>query len=152
MSHHDLVKKARKWLKDVQKCSVVLAEKGSSTAHEIPDAIGWKSARHSILVECKTSRADFRADSKKWFRQDGLGMGQIRYYLAPKGIIPVEEIPPGWGLLEISGDKIKEVVKCNLMVFDEMRCWAEMPLLIAVVRKLQYQNYNLKKEIRRRRR
>lgn len=151
MTHRELVKKARKWLRDIQKCNVVLTEKGSSTAHEIPDAIGWKSARHSILVECKTSRSDFRADSKKWFRQDGLGMGQTRYFLAPKGIIPIEEVPAGWGLLEVHGDKIKVVVKSDLLVMDEMRCWAEMPLLIAVVRKLQYTNYRLRRELKGRR-
>lgn len=148
MKHRELVKRARKWLRIAAKCNVILAERGSSTACEIPDAIGWKSARHSILVECKTSRADFRADAKKWFRQDGYGMGQQRYFLAPVGIIPKEELPPGWGLLEIKGDTIKTVVECDLVYMDEQRCWAEMPLLVAAVRRLQIENANLKKRLR----
>lgn len=148
MTHKDLVKKARKWLKDIEKCSVVVTEKGSSTGYEIADAIGWKSARHSVLIECKTSRADFRADSKKWFRAEGFGMGQRRFFFAPKGIIPKEELPPGWGLLEIEGNRVTTIVPCDLLCFDEHRCWAEMPLLVAMVRKLQYQNRNLRKELR----
>lgn len=146
MTHKELVKAAKQWLLKDQKCSVVLTEKASN--HEVADAIGWKSARHSVLIECKTSRADFRADSKKWFRAEGLGMGQRRFFLAPKGIVPRDELPPGWGLLEVDGTKINVVVPCDLLCFDEKRCWAEMPLLVAAVRKLQYQNRNLRKELR----
>jgi len=134
-------------LKKVAKCSVVVTERGSTNSPEIPDAIGWKSARHSILVECKASRADFRKDADKWFRLKG-GMGQTRYYLAPLGIIPKEEVPPGWGLLEIVGPLVRVTVECDLICMDEMRSWAEMPLLIAVVRRLQYQNSELRKQLR----
>jgi DNA repair protein MmcB-like len=147
MTHRDLVKQARKWLKIIGKCKVVITEKASS--YEICDALGFKSAHHSILIECKTSRADFRADAKKWFRKDGYGMGQQRYFLAPKNIIPREELPIGWGLLEIDNNTIKTVVECDLLYMDERVTWAEMPLLISVIRKLQYQNSKLRKQLRR---
>ena len=151
MTHRDVVKRARAWLKKIEKCTVVVTERGATNAQEIPDAIGWKAARHSILIECKTSRSDFRADSKKWFRQDGLGMGQTRYFMAPIGIIPPDELPPGWGLLELIDKETVQVTrKCDLLCFDEMRCWAELPLLTAVIRKLQYSNALLRKEIRER--
>lgn len=148
MTHKDLVRKAKAWLKTAEKCTVVLTEKGASGAYEIPDAIGFKNARHSVLIECKTSRSDFRADSNKWFREDGLGMGQTRYYMAPIGVIPKDELPQGWGLLEVDKKKIKVTVKCDLLCFDEMRCWAEMPLLIAYIKKLQWANIKLRKELK----
>jgi hypothetical protein len=148
VTHKDLVKKARAWLRQVAKCSVIVTERASTNSPEIPDAIGWKSARHSILIECKASRADFRKDADKWFRLKDTGMGQSRYYMAPHGIIPKDEVPPGWGLLEVVGPLVKVTIECDLLCMDEMRCWAEMPLLIAVVRRLQYQNSELRREVR----
>jgi len=68
---------------------------------ETPDAIGWRnSASESFLVECKVSRTDFLADRRKPFRRcPEQGMGLYRYYLCPPGIIRVDDLPPGWGLL-----------------------------------------------------
>ena len=146
MTHKNLIKIGKRWLKLQEKCNVIISEKSNGT--EIPDILGFKTARHSVIIECKTSRSDFRADAKKWFRQENLGMGQTRYFLAPLGIIPKEELPPGWGLLEVDGNAVITTIKCDLLCFNEMRCWAEMPLLIAVIRKLQWTNYNLRKELR----
>ena len=54
----------------------------------MPDAIGWKKACHSVLVECKVSRADFLADRGKPFRQNPeTGVGCERYYLSPRDLI-----------------------------------------------------------------
>lgn len=36
----------------------------------------------------------------------GYGMGEFRYYMAPKGLIPLDEIPKNWGLLEVSKDRV----------------------------------------------
>lgn len=146
MTHKDLVKKAKLWLKKIEKCTIVIAEK--SNGAEIPDTIGYKSARHSVLIECKTSRSDFRADADKWFRQEGLGMGQTRYFMAPAGIIPIDELPVGWGLLEVDSSTVHLTKKCDLVCIDEMRSLAEIPLLTAVIRKLQWSNYLLRKAIK----
>lgn len=64
----------------------------------IPDVIGWRSNGWSVLVECKRSREDFRADAKKAIRASGWGGGQERWYFAPRGIIPKDEVPKEWGL------------------------------------------------------
>src|ERR1017187_4500861 len=112
MTHKELIKLGAKWLKQVEKCTVVVAEK--SNGYEIPDLIAWRGARASILIECKASRSDFRADSKKWFREGNLGMGQTKYFLAPLGVIPADEIPQGWGLLEVEGATIQVTRKCDL--------------------------------------
>jgi hypothetical protein len=74
---------------------------------EQPDAIGWRYDGLSILVECKTNRADYFADNKKEFRNyPGMkGMGQYRFYMTPKGLIKPEELKTRWGLLEVTEHK-----------------------------------------------
>jgi hypothetical protein len=67
MNHALLVRRAVEWLRRYR-CGVVLSEQ-ACVSGEMPDAIGWKRACHSVLVECKISRADFLADRNKPFRQ-----------------------------------------------------------------------------------
>ncbi len=67
MTHAQLVEQAVAWLRGYR-CGVVLSEQ-ACVSGEMPDAIGWKRASHSVLVECKISRADFLADRDKPFRQ-----------------------------------------------------------------------------------
>src|SRR5208282_4605471 len=67
MTHARLVSMAVQWLRRYR-CGVVLSEQ-ASVSGEMPDAIGWKRACHSVLVEGKVSRADFLADRDKPFRQ-----------------------------------------------------------------------------------
>ncbi len=101
MKHNELVKLAKKWLLSAKQCNPVFTEKGSSKSGEMPDVIGW-SSQGSIVVECKTSLADFRADIKKSFRiASEAGMGKFRYFLFTKELydkIPQEELPEGWGI------------------------------------------------------
>ena len=86
MTHEKLVAKAVAWLRRYG-CGVVLSEQSCANG-ETPDAIGWKRACHSVVVECKISRADFLADRDKPFRQNSkLAMGCERYYLAPSGLM-----------------------------------------------------------------
>jgi len=97
MTHAQLVEKAVAWLRGYR-CGVILSEQACANG-EMPDAIGWKSVHHSVLIECKISRADFLADRDKPFRQKPeLGLGCQRFYLAPAGMLQLKELPPGWGL------------------------------------------------------
>lgn len=102
MKHKELVEKARYWLVVSKGCNPVFMEKGSANCNEFPDAIGW-TANDSILVECKISVSDFRADKKKDFRHNKKGLGDYRYYLMPKTIYEKvkDEIPKGWGHLVV---------------------------------------------------
>ena len=85
MTHAQLVEKAVQWLR-AYRCGVVLSEQ-ACVSGEMPDAIGWKRAYHSVLVECKISRADFLADRDKPFRQkQELGLGCERFYLTPPSV------------------------------------------------------------------
>lgn len=104
VTHHDLVKRAERWLRGTRRCLVVACEI-ASTAREVPDAIGWRS-HQSILIECKATRADFLSDAKKPHRiYPEWGMGELRYYMTPPALIALDELPPKWGLLE-AGPKV----------------------------------------------
>lgn len=135
MTHDDLVKIAKKWLIKARSCSVVLTETQAQSG-EIPDCIGWRG-QMSILIECKTSLADFRRDLKKWFRNSGPGIGQHRYFMAPKGVIPEDEVPVGWGLLEVDGSIVRTVKRLDVLYLDERVASAEVPLLVAALRRSQ---------------
>lgn len=145
MTHDDLVTIAKKWLIKARKCTIVLTETQAQSG-ETPDAIGWRG-QLSILIECKTSLADFRRDLGKWYRNSGPGIGQKRYFLAPKGIIPVNELPPNWGLLEVAGNKVVTKKKVDLLYIDERVSSAEVPMLVAALRRSQ-----VRKGMRRKRR
>jgi hypothetical protein len=96
-THKELVSRAEKWLRSSRGCAVVITELRTA-AGEIPDAIGWKGCE-STLVECKTSRSDFQRDHNKMWHRANAGVGNLRYYLVPVGLVKREEVPPNWGLL-----------------------------------------------------
>src|ERR1041385_3731182 len=90
VTHSQLVASAVAWLRKYR-CGIVLSEQ-ACVSGEMPDAIGWKRACHSVLVECKVSRVDFVADQQKPFRQrPELGLGCERFYLTPAGLLHPEE-------------------------------------------------------------
>ena len=110
MAHNDLCKIAVKWLKRPNSaggpgCLVAVSEVAGGWSGEIPDAIGFCQSwgcEGATVIEVKVSRSDFLADKKKPHRQADQGMGAWRYYMAPEGLISVEELPAGWGLIEIN--------------------------------------------------
>lgn len=118
MNHADMVVLAVTWLKRPLSrggpgCQVALSEiRNGFKRSEIPDAIGFRAGttdEGSILVEVKTSRADFFADRQKKFRElPERGLGLYRYYMAPVGMVAVDELPEKWGLIEIKGSKRPE--------------------------------------------
>lgn len=114
VTHEGLCRLAARWLRR-RGCSVVLVEPQTLRTGEFPDAIGWRGLT-SWLVECKVSRADFRRDQKKLHRQPGAGgMGAVRWYLTPPGLLTPAEVPPGWGLLEARGTRVFVVKRVGLL-------------------------------------
>jgi len=138
MTHDDLVEVARLWLlkhssghHHKQPCSLVTTELVS--AGETPDAIGWNPG-FSWLVECKTSRADFRADKKKWPRRNPKeGLGDFRYYLCETDLIRPDELPDKWGLLFWNGKKVKVA---KVAEFQEANHRSERTILISLLRRI----------------
>lgn len=136
MTHTKLVAMAVWWLRRYR-CGVVLSEQ-ACVSGEMPDAIGWKRACHSVLVESKVSRADFLADRCKPFRQTPeMGVGCERYYLAPRGRIRAEELPSGWGLLEVCGREIERVKASAKNLRSAIGFQNEMNLLLASLRRVE---------------
>jgi hypothetical protein len=136
MTHSQLVQKAVEWLRSYR-CGVILSEQACASG-EMPDAIGWKRASHSVLVECKISRADFLADREKPFRQKSqLGMGCERFYLSSPGLLHPEELPCGWGLLEYRHRDVNMLRPAarNLRTATGFR--HEMNLLLASLRRVE---------------
>ena len=136
MTHAQLVERAVRWLRSYR-CGVVLSEQ-ACVSGEMPDAIGWKRANHSVLVECKVTRSDFLADRAKPFRQKPQqGVGCERFYLTPPALVKIEELPAGWGLLELRRGRIEVAQPSakNLRTAAGLRY--EMNLLLASLRRVE---------------
>jgi hypothetical protein len=137
MTHGQLVSKAVEWLRRYG-CGIVLSEQ-ACVSGEVPDAIGWKGACRSVVVECKLSRADFLADRAKPFRQNSdLGLGCERWYLTPVRLLSAEDLPRYWGLLESRAGRLHVAVKASR---HNQRTHAgllyEMNLLLASLRRVE---------------
>jgi hypothetical protein len=129
--HSELCDRAVKWLKNTKNCSFAIAEL-TTIVEERPDALGF-GGEGSILIECKTSRADFKRDAKKYFRRKPeMGMGTFRYYLCPPDLIVEDEIPDFWGLLYCHPKQIK-VIKKPVPIEPNHR--AERDFLCSIVRR-----------------
>lgn len=136
MTHPQLVQKAVEWLRRYR-CGVILSEQACASG-EMPDAIGWKRACHSVLVECKISRADFLADREKPFREKSrLGMGCERFYLAPSGLLRGDELPKGWGLLECHKRRVTLAHAGAKNLRTVVGFGHEMNLLLASLRRVE---------------
>ena len=141
MTHDELVERAVRWLRKTRRCSIVFAEMTTILMY-IPDAIGWYSGR-SILVECKRSRADFRADLKKPIHAAPDSFpGQERWYLTTPRLVTPDEIPGEWGLLEAHPTMARVVKKAEHFHgwggrLSPERCAEEATLLLSAVRRHQ---------------
>lgn len=135
-THHDLVTRAAKWLRNTRKLPVVLSEIGTDGT-ECPDVIGWTNwPGESWVIECKASRPDFLVDRKKTFRVDPQkGLGTYRVFATPPGLIRPSELPPRWGLIEVRPATVKVLrrpERHELPVWVHMR---EKRLLVSAIRR-----------------
>lgn len=131
MTHDELITRAVRWLKGTRKCRVVASEIASAY-FEIPDAIGWNRF-YSVLIECKTSHSDFLRDRKKSSRRfSDYGIGNYRYYMAESGIISPDELPSGWGLLEVYPKIVRHVVESERFMGHSI-AHRERPILVSLV-------------------
>lgn len=136
MTHAQLVEKAVRWLR-AYRCGVVLSEQACASG-EMPDAIGWKQACHSVLVECKVNRSDFLADRQKPFRlKPETGVGSERFYLTPRGLVQLEELPGGWGLLQYHRGRVEMLHPSAKNLRSAVGFRYEMNLLLASLRRVE---------------
>ena len=132
MTHAELVDRAARWLRNTVGCGVVATEE-YNVGRSIPDAIGWKSSC-SYLVECKATRSDFFADAKKHHRRyPDWGMGEVRYYMTPPGLVSPDEVPEHWGLLEARPKQVRILRHADH--FSALKiAWNERPLLVKLLK------------------
>ncbi|MDQ1389865.1 MAG: hypothetical protein QOF56_3319 [Acidobacteriaceae bacterium] len=136
MTHAQLVEKAVHWLRRYR-CGVVLSEQ-ACVSGEMPDAIGWKRACHSVIVECKVTRSDFLADRAKPFRlKPDQGVGCERFYLVPAALVRPDELPVGWGLLEYRSGGIETAHPSAKNLRSATGFRYEMNLLLASLRRVE---------------
>lgn len=99
ITHAQLVDIAHRLILKKFSCGVAYKETVTYATSEIPDVIGFGGWGHSVLIECKVSRADFKRNAKKQHKSP---MGRYRFFCAPEDMINIHELPPGWGLMEIN--------------------------------------------------
>lgn len=108
--HRHLVYLGAKWLKR-QGFAVVATEINALGCREQADVVGFR-ATCSAMIEAKASRSDFLADLKKSERSNpSQGIGVYRFFLSPPGVISIEDLPQGWGLLHAQGTRIIETLR-----------------------------------------
>ena len=140
LTHKKLVKLAARWLRNTGGCSAVLSEMVSQA--EIPDAIGWRKGR-SCLIECKANRKSFLADKLKRCRRVlgkvyAFGMGNRRYYMVPEGLVTKDEVPRGWGLLEVMfNGRVRCAEESATWMLPALETGHEMGLLLSALRRYQ---------------
>jgi|AntDeeMinimDraft_5_1070356.scaffolds.fasta_scaffold05781_5 hypothetical protein len=104
--HEEQSLKAAAWLRR-NGFSVVATNIGAHYSREKIDCVGFR-ATCSVLIESKISRADFFADRKKPER-GSMGVGLYRFYITPPGLVTIDELPGGWGLLHYDGRRVTMV-------------------------------------------
>ena len=112
LTHKKLCDIGARWLKNraAKKCPVVFIELVTMN-NEIPDVIGF-TGDDSVMIEAKTSRADFKRDAEKFSRRNpNNGIGNYRFYICKEGLIKSTEIPNKWGLLYVMKNNVVKVVK-----------------------------------------
>ena len=102
----------------------------------MPDAIGWKRASPSVLIECKISRARLSGRSDKPSAKAGARIWVANGSICTAGLLDPAELPPGWGLLELRKRKV-EVVRPRLATSARHPAAYEMNLLLASLRRVE---------------
>jgi hypothetical protein len=137
MTHAELIGRGVKWLRNNYKSqyrfSLILTE-FFSFSDERPDIIGF-SNNSSIVIECKVSLTDFKADLKKPHRQSENKLGQMRCYLCPADLIPKDVVPEGWGLLYAHNHMITIEIEPPWHVEDSIKK-EEYKVLYSVARRV----------------
>ena len=92
-------------------------------------------------------KADSIKDRSKFIRNPQnkrFAMGNYRYYLMPSGLVPVENIPENWGLLEWDG---KQITLRKSAPFQECENRCELSLLCSIMRRegIKSQIFNYRK-------
>lgn len=77
----------------------------------------WPSHGHAVEgIEIKVSRSDFLAEMAKPQKSQPVFQYCDRWWLAvPKGLVAPSEVPPTWGVLELTGDRLVQRKKAPIL-------------------------------------
>lgn len=85
--------------------------------------------------EVKVSRADFRREIADPAKMDAFAHVLDRFWIvAPKGVVPANELPATWGLLEVSDDGISIRQRVAAPLLTEDRAAIPRTLLVPLMR------------------
>ena len=152
LTHTDLCNIGARW---ISKKGLPLAVVELKTLGEIPDVYAT-DGKMSAIIEAKTSRSDFLADAKKeWRKYPERGIGHIRFYICPEGLIKPDELPEKWGLLWVNskGRIIEKVslfkgnLPSNSEFIQECNTSKHEDILYSIVRRFvqgQTENLNIR--------
>lgn len=130
MTHSELVILGHRWL--TSRGHTAFTE-FATYDNETPDVIGWKAGR-SILIECKADRGDFLSDgNKRQRRYPQMGLGCLRYYLCPWGLIGPDELPKYWGLLWVRSGRV--FVQLTASPFPEYDLRGELRFMSSMLKR-----------------
>jgi hypothetical protein len=140
VTHTEIVMRAVRWLRS-RGYHAVLAEPTAVGGHEIPDANGWTDGGYSVMVEAKTTRADFLKDRDKPIRNRPMAeqLGNERWFMTPRRMLLRSELPPGWGLVEVTDQKAFVVLTAPSHRVKAQRL--ELSLIADCLGRLQTQHY-----------
>lgn len=133
ITHDQLIEIGRKYL--ALKYPIVTTECVVGNGEQA-DIMCFDYHGNTILIEVKVSRVDFLKDCKKPFRKEPeRGMGNKRYYLAPKELINKKEVPDLWGLMEynLGTEDIRIIKGCSHQKSNRDK---ELMLLVSVLRRI----------------
>ena len=142
MTHKEIVDFGEKWLRKKKSHNIVvpncttIAKELVTMNSETPDLIGWNYAC-SVVIEVKTSLADFKRDAKKIYRNWSSGMGQLRYFLVPAGLITIEDVKStynSYGLLYIDDNGKIRIAK-EAKFKDNADVISERMVLLSIIRR-----------------
>ncbi|QZI90544.1 hypothetical protein MYOV003v1_p0220 [Vibrio phage 207E48.1] len=104
LTHDYLNELTAKWCVNNMNAGLVFVEHKTATSREIPDVLMFRDGgRTTVCFEIKATRSDFLSDKNKPHRiNPEQGVGDYRLYVAPVGVIKKSDLPPKWGLLEVT--------------------------------------------------
>ena len=118
-------------------CAVVfeVAQSTGYNARRHLDAVAmelWPSRGLSLHgIEIKVSRGDWRREKANPAKAEEIARFCDFFWIAaPAGLVPQEELPSAWGLLELDGDTIKQAVAATKTASQQIG----RPFLAAVMR------------------
>lgn len=96
------------------------ARKTTRTADALAISCYPSRGLFAVGIEIKVSLSDWRKELGDADKSQSIQRFCRQWYVAaPKGVVPLSEVPPNWGLLEVTQARITEPKKAPVLEFDQ---------------------------------